>query len=49
MLYIASGLVIAFLAGLIIGRLKLERYVEDFVWKVHSQGGVDDEKLTWPA
>jgi hypothetical protein len=28
--------------------LKLERYVEDFVWKVHSQGSVEGEKLTWP-
>ncbi len=47
-LYIASGLVIAFIAGLIIGRLKLERYVEDFVWQVHSSG-VEAEKLTWPT
>ncbi len=47
-LYIVSGLVIAFLAGLIIGRLKLERYVEDFVWKIHSLGAVEGEKLTWP-
>jgi uncharacterized membrane protein YraQ (UPF0718 family) len=47
-LYILSGLVIAIIAGFIIGRLKLERYVEDFVWKVHSQGSVEGEKLTWP-
>jgi len=30
-LYIASGLVIAIAAGMVIGRLKMERYVEDFV------------------
>ena len=48
-LYILSGLVIAIIAGFIIGRLKLERYVEDFVWKIHSQGGVEGEKLTWPV
>ena len=30
-LYITSGLVIATIAGMVIGRLKLERYVEDFV------------------
>jgi uncharacterized protein len=46
-LYIATGLVIAILAGLIIGRLKMERYVEDFVWKVQSQGAGLTEKLTW--
>jgi uncharacterized membrane protein YraQ (UPF0718 family) len=48
-LYILSGLAIAILAGFIIGRLKLERYVEDFVWKMHAQGGVEGEKLTWPV
>jgi uncharacterized membrane protein YraQ (UPF0718 family) len=47
--YILSGLVIAILAGFIIGRLKLERHVEDFVWKIHQQGSVEEEKLTWPV
>ncbi len=47
-LYIATGLIIAIIAGFIIGRLKLERYVEDFVWKIHSHGAIEDEKLTWP-
>ncbi len=47
-LYIASGLVIAFLAGLVIGRFQLERYVEDFVWKIHSGSSLGVEKLTWP-
>jgi uncharacterized membrane protein YraQ (UPF0718 family) len=46
-LYIASGLVIAILAGIVIGRLHLERYVEDFVWKMQVSGGVEGEKLTW--
>jgi uncharacterized membrane protein YraQ (UPF0718 family) len=48
-LYILSGLVIAIIAGFIIGRLYLERYVEDFVWKIHGQRGVEGEKLTWPV
>jgi uncharacterized membrane protein YraQ (UPF0718 family) len=46
-LYIASGLMIAILAGFIIGRLNMERHVEDFVWKIHSQGGLEGEHLTW--
>jgi uncharacterized membrane protein YraQ (UPF0718 family) len=46
-LYIASGLVIATLAGMVIGRLKLERYVEDFVWKMQASGALEGEKLTW--
>jgi hypothetical protein len=48
-LYIASGLIIAILAGAIIGQLKLERYVEDFVWhamRQAAQGGLE-EKLAW--
>jgi uncharacterized protein len=46
-LYIASGLLIAILAGFLIGRLKMERYVEDFVWKVQASGTALTEKLTW--
>ncbi|MGD0807876.1 MAG: permease [Anaerolineales bacterium] len=47
-LYIASGLVIAILAGMVIGRLKMERYVEDFVWQLQQQGGAEGEKLDLP-
>ena len=47
-LYITSGLIISILAGMVIGRLKLERYVEDFVWKMQTSGGELGEKLTWP-
>ncbi len=46
-LYIASGLVVAILAGFIIGRLKMERYVADFVWKVQRKVDAFEEKLTW--
>ncbi len=34
-LYIASGLTIAILAGIALGRLRLERYVEPFVFETH--------------
>ncbi len=48
-LYIASGLLIAITAGMIIGRLRLERYVEDFVWKLQvAQTASPEEKLLWP-
>ncbi len=46
-LYIASGLIIAIIAGGIIGRLRMESYVEDFVWKMQAVGGIEGEKLTW--
>ena len=45
-LYIASGLIISIIAGVVIGRLKMERYVEDFVWQMQSQGDGLVEKLT---
>ena len=46
-LYVLSGLVIAIFAGIVIGRLKMERYVEDFVWQIKSGAGQAlDEKLT---
>jgi uncharacterized membrane protein YraQ (UPF0718 family) len=47
-LYILSGLVISILAGLIIGQLHLEHWVEDFVWQMVFTGAEDDSaKLTW--
>jgi uncharacterized membrane protein YraQ (UPF0718 family) len=39
-LYLVSGLVIAVVAGLVLGRLKLERYVEDFVWQIQAGAGM---------
>jgi len=47
-LYIVSGLTIAMIAGMIIGKLKLERWVEDFVWQMQFQAAQDDStKVTW--
>lgn len=47
-LYLVSGLTIAILAGIIIGRLKLERYVEDFVWQIKvGKGGSLPDKPSW--
>lgn len=46
-LYVTSGLVVAIVAGFIIGRLKMEKHVADFVWKVHRQVNREEETLTW--
>jgi uncharacterized protein len=47
-LYLLSGLTIAIVAGVVIGRLKLERYVEDFVWQIKvGKGGLLTDKPTW--
>jgi uncharacterized membrane protein YraQ (UPF0718 family) len=46
LLYIVSGLIIAIVAGIIIGRLHLEGEVEEFVWKckMHDQ---PEKVMTW--
>ena len=48
-LYLVSGMVIAVLAGIVIGRLGMEAYVEQFVYQVKSaaKGKLVEERLTW--
>jgi uncharacterized membrane protein YraQ (UPF0718 family) len=47
-LYIGSGLVIAIAAGVVLGRMKLERYVEPFVYETHMPVCADPAAgLTW--
>jgi uncharacterized membrane protein YraQ (UPF0718 family) len=47
-LYLISGLSIAIVAGVVIGRLKMERHVEEFVWQIKGGGGaVAEEHPTW--
>jgi len=47
-LYVASGLLVAIVAGFAIGRFKMERYVEDFVWKVNRKHKAVEDKQAWP-
>jgi uncharacterized protein len=46
LIYIVSGLIIAIVAGIIIGRLHLESEVEEFVWKckIHDHA---EKPMTW--
>ena len=46
-LYVSTGLLVAILAGFIIGRLKMERDVEDFVWTMPGGAGTPTEHLDW--
>ena len=48
-LYVGAGLVIAITAGFVLGRLKLERWVEPFVFETRLGGNVIDSTfaLTW--
>src|SRR5665647_2946389 len=46
LIYIISGLFIAIIAGIIIGRLHLESEVEEFVWKCRMHDK-PDQIMTW--
>ncbi|HEX7535699.1 MAG TPA: permease [Dermatophilaceae bacterium] len=49
LMYVGAGLVIAIVAGYVLGRLKLERWVEPFVFETRLGGQVIDPSagLTW--
>ncbi len=47
-LYLGFGLTLAMLAGWVIGRLKLEGWVEEWVYATELGEGGLEEKLAWP-
>ena len=48
LVYMAAGLTVAIVGGLVIGKLRMERYVEDYVWALQGKGGAAIEiHLTW--
>ncbi|OIO87900.1 MAG: hypothetical protein COW32_07790 [Candidatus Aquicultor secundus] len=47
-IYVVSGLLVAIVAGIIIGRLGLEKWVEDFVYQIKvGKTATEAAKLTW--
>jgi uncharacterized membrane protein YraQ (UPF0718 family) len=46
MIYIGSGLLVAIVAGIVIGKLKMEKYVQDYVWEV-KVGAADIQEQTF--
>lgn len=47
LLYIFSGLVIAIISGIVIGHLKVENLVEEFVYKNKFNGQLQLPEMTW--
>lgn len=47
--YMGFGLAIAMVAGWVIGRLKLEKWVEPWVYRMAHGEDAPEEALTWPA
>ena len=43
LIYMGTGLLVAIIAGLIIGKLKLETWVEEYVYKIKSMGAAVDQ------
>ncbi len=41
-IYMGTGLIVAIIAGMIIGKLKLEKWVEEYVYKIHSLGAIQE-------
>ena len=47
-IYVLAGITIGMVGGFIIGKLQLENYIEDFVWKIKSQKqNSEAKKLSW--
>ena len=47
LLYAVSGIAIAVIVGFVLGRLKLEHLVEDYVWKIKVGQQIEQGKLTF--
>jgi hypothetical protein len=48
-IYLGMGLTIAMVAGWVIGRMKMERHVEDWVYATGPTAGLEEEKLDFAA
>jgi len=48
LLYIAAGIAIGVLGGWILGKMNMEKYVAEFVWKLPEQKGNTIAKITLP-
>jgi len=48
-IYLGTGLAIAIISGWVIGRLRMERNVEDWVFETKTGGAPEEEAPGWPA
>jgi uncharacterized membrane protein YraQ (UPF0718 family) len=48
-LYLGTGLLIAMVAGWTIGRMRMEKHVEDWVFQTQTSNGIEEEQLDWRA
>ncbi|HYG36038.1 MAG TPA: permease, partial [Clostridia bacterium] len=48
-LYLGTGLLIAIISGWVIGRLRMEKHIEDWVFQTQAGQGAEEEELDWHA
>ena len=48
-IYLSTGLGIAFASGWVIGRLRMEKHIEDWVYQTQTGDGVPEAESDWPA
>jgi uncharacterized membrane protein YraQ (UPF0718 family) len=48
-IYLGTGLAIAIVAGWTLGRLRMERHVEGWVYKVNLNETAEEEEINWPG
>ncbi|MEM4245275.1 MAG: permease [Candidatus Nanoarchaeia archaeon] len=46
-IYVVSGLIISIVVGYLLGRMKLQHLVQDYVWKIKANNKMKNEKRTW--
>lgn len=46
-LYLGTGLLVAMIAGFVLGRVKLDHWVEDWVWEIRGGVHTEDSPQTW--
>lgn len=46
LIYVFSGVIISVVVGFILGRMRLERYVEDYVWKIKTFKTMSKKRFT---
>jgi len=44
LIYVSAGILIGIIGGVILGKLKMEKYVEEYVWKIKSRDNVKKEE-----
>jgi len=47
LIYVGTGLLVAIVAGIVIGRLKMEKHVQDYVWEI-KVGDTEVAEPSWP-